>query len=122
MNELTLHLDLDSHIRASKGLLHGPAGACLLKKLFNVSDEIYNACYYHTMGRENMTILEKIVFMADYIEPSRNFEGIEEIRKMAYEDLEQSMVLAIDSTLKYLMKTNKKIYYKTIITRNFYLK
>ena len=122
MNELTLHLDLDSHIRSSKALLHALAGACYLKKTFNISEDVFNACFYHTMGRENMSVLEKVIFMADYIEPSREFEGIEEIRSLAYEDIDASIVKAIDSTLKYLMETNKKIYYKTVLTRNFYLK
>lgn len=122
MNELTLHLDMDSHIRSKEALLHGPAGACLLKKLFNISEDIYNACYYHTMGRENMTMLEKIIFIADYIEPSRNFKGVEEIRRLAYEDLDRAIVVAINSTLDFLVKNNKRIYYKTILTRNFYIK
>jgi HD superfamily phosphohydrolase YqeK len=74
------------------------------------------------MGRENMTALEKVIFMADYIEPSREFEGIEEIRELAYKDIDTAIVKAIDSTLKYLIETNKKIYYKTVFTRNFYLK
>lgn len=122
MNELTLHLDLDDHIRSSKALLHALAGACYLKKTFNIAEDIYNACFYHTMGRPDMTVLEKVVFMADYIEPNRDFEGIEEIRALAYEDIDQAIVKAIDSTLTHLMKTNKKIYYKTVLTRNFYLK
>lgn len=122
MNELTLHLDLDDHIRSSKALLHALAGACYLKKTFNISEDVYNACFYHTMGRPDMTVLEKVIFMADYIEPSREFDGIEEIRELAYKDIDTAIVKAIDSTLKYLIKTNKKIYYKTVFTRNFYLK
>ena len=122
MNELTLHLELDDHIRSSKALLHALAGACYLKKTFNISEDVFNACFYHTMGRENMTALEKVIFMADYIEPSRDFDGIEEIRQLAYEDIDAAIVKAIDSTLKYLIETNKKIYYKTVFTRNFYLK
>ena len=122
MNELTLHLELDDHIRSSKALLHALAGACYLKKTFNISEDVFNACFYHTMGRENMTALEKVIFMADYIEPSREFEGIEEIRELVYKDIDTAIVKAIDSTLKYLIETNKKIYYKTVFTRNFYLK
>lgn len=121
MNELTLHLELDDHIRSSKALLHALAGACYLKKTFDISEDVYNACFYHTMGRPDMTVLEKVIFMADYIEPSRNFEGINEIRKLAYEDVDASIVKAINSTLDFLVKNNKKIYYKTVITRNFYI-
>lgn len=121
MNELTLHLTLDDHIRSSKALLHALAGACYLKKTFDISEDIYNACFYHTMGRPDMTVLEKVIFMADYIEPSREFDGIEEIRELAYKDIDKAIVKAIDSTLKYLIETNKKIYYKTVLTRNFYI-
>ncbi len=122
MNELTLHLDLDDHIRSSKALLHALAGACWLKKTFNIDEDVYNACFYHTMGRPDMSLLEKVVFVADFIEPGRNFEGIDEIRSLAYKDIDVSIVKEIDSTLEFLMRNNKKIYYKTVLTRNFYLK
>lgn len=121
MNELTLHLELDDHIRSSKALLHALAGACYLKKTFDISDDIYNACFYHTMGRPDMSMFEKVIFMADYIEPGRNFEGIDEIRALTYEDIDLSIVKAINSTLAFLIKNNKKIYYKTVLTRNFYI-
>lgn len=121
MNEYTIDLDLDSFIRSSSSLLHGPAGACMMRKFFNIKEDIFNACFYHTTGRENMSVTEKTVFLADYIEPGRRFPGIEEIRRLAFKDIDTAVVKAIDSTLSFLIRNNRKIYYKTVNARNFYI-
>ena len=122
MISLTKGVDLEPMVFESKNLLHGPAGAVLAKKHFDITDDIFDACFYHTVGKENMTLLTKIIFLADMIEPSRNFEGVEEIRKLAFEDVDRAVVLAIDTTLKFLVKKGAKIYPGTIKARNFLIK
>ena len=75
------HLTFDDakHMLGSRALLHGPAGSVLAKTAFGIDDEeIRGAIYYHTTGRVGMTLLEKIVFLADYIEPNRDFPGVED--------------------------------------------
>ena len=121
MNALAENIELGDDIRASKAMMHAIAGACLARKLFDIPDEVYYACYYHTTGRENMTCLEKIVFLADMIEPSREFTGLEEIRALSKTDLNKAVLASLNSTIRHLVKTDKKIHYPSIKTRNFLL-
>jgi predicted HD superfamily hydrolase involved in NAD metabolism len=100
-------------------LLHAPVGSVLVKKEAGVTDEeILSAIYYHTTGNEKMTTLEKVVFLADYIEPNRQFPGVEEVRKTAQNSLEQACLMAVRNTIHFLMKQNQKIYPLTIMTYN----
>lgn len=81
-------------------LLHAKTGAELARELFNVSDEVYNAIRWHTTGKADMTLLEKIIYMADYIEPNRDFEGVDELRRLAYLDLDAAMALGLEMSLE----------------------
>ena len=119
MNTLTENLDIDSYMRSSKALLHGPAGAVLAKKTFNIDKETYSAIFYHTTGKEDMTLTEKIVFVSDMAEPSRTFEGIENLRQIMLKDIDDAVVEAADLTLKYLIENKKNIYPLTVISRNY---
>ena len=81
-------------------LLHAVTGAALARDLFGVSDEIYSAIRYHTTGKPDMTLLEKILYLADYIEPTRDFEGVELLRELAYKDLDKTMLTALSMSLQ----------------------
>ena len=77
-------------------VLHGPASVYVSRTVFCINDEeILSAVRYHVTGRESMTLMEKIIFIADYIEPSRKFKGIEEIRALAYDDLDGAVLIII---------------------------
>ncbi|MQR95497.1 bis(5'-nucleosyl)-tetraphosphatase (symmetrical) YqeK [Fictibacillus phosphorivorans] len=92
-------------------VLHAPVGAYLVKKEVGITDEdILRAIYYHTTGNGAMTLLEKVIFLADYIEPNRNFPGVESVREMAENDLDQACLMAVRNTITFLMKQNQKIY------------
>ena len=121
MNELAKDIELGEDIRSSKAMMHAVAGAQLVDKLFDIPEEVYFACYYHTTGREKMTTLEKIVFLSDMIEPSREFTGLEEIRALAKTDLNRAVLASLNSTIRHLVETDKKIHYPSIKTRNFLL-
>ena len=70
-------LRLDKYVLSSKALLHGPVGSILCETKYGIDDkDIKSAIFYHTTGRTNMTLLEKIIVLADYIEPSRDFPGV----------------------------------------------
>ena len=84
----------------SSKLLHSKTGAMLAQDRFGVSDRVRDAIYWHTTGRPDMTLLEKIIYMADYIEPNRNFEGVDELRKLAYEDLDKAMILGLEMSIE----------------------
>jgi predicted HD superfamily hydrolase involved in NAD metabolism len=116
VKEQGLPLDL---LQYGNEILHAPVGAFLVKKEAGIKDDsILSAIYYHTTGNENMTTLEKIIFLADYIEPHRKFPGVEEVREMAIEDLEKACLMAVKNTISFLMKQNQKIYPLTIATYN----
>ena len=103
-------------------LLHGLAGAIIGHDLMDIDDEdILNAARYHTTGRVNMSVLEKIVFLADYIEPGRSFPGVEELREMAFLNLDKGVLLAFDSTIKHVVNGGKLLHTDTIISRNYLL-
>ena len=80
-------------------LLHAVTGAALSKDMFGISDEIYSAIRYHTTGKPDMTLLEKIIYLADYIEPTRDFEGVEALREAVYEDIDKGLSLAFEMSL-----------------------
>lgn len=103
-------------------LVHAPLAAKIARDKYAIKDQdILNAISYHTTGRENMSLLEKIVFMGDYIEPSRDFRGIEEIRKLAFDDLDGSLILAIDTNIRFLLERGKLISLDSIKARNYLL-
>ncbi|WP_426348963.1 bis(5'-nucleosyl)-tetraphosphatase (symmetrical) YqeK [Alloiococcus sp. CFN-8] len=103
-------------------LLHGLAGAIIGRDKMGIEDEeILNAARYHTTGRVNMSKLEKIVFLADYIEPGRDFPGVEELREMAFLNLDKGVLLAFDSTIKHVVNGGKLLHTDTIISRNYIL-
>lgn len=103
-------------------LIHPYIGAKIASSKYNIVDQdILNAIKYHTTGRKNMSMLEKIIFMADFIEPNRNFEGIEDIRSLTFKDIDRSMILAMDNTLKYIINKGFLIHPSTIETRNSFI-
>ncbi|WP_286816505.1 bis(5'-nucleosyl)-tetraphosphatase (symmetrical) YqeK [Bacteroides sp. Phil13] len=111
-------------------LLHAKAGAILARDKYGIENEdILNAITYHTTGRPGMTSLEKIIFVADYIEPNRTvIPGLDIIRQEAYVDLDHTVYLILVNTLKYLKATKDKSdidtmtvasydYYKNIMSK-----
>lgn len=111
---------LDEYMKQNLELIHGYLGAKIAEKRYKVKNkEILNAIKYHTTGREDMTLLEKIIYIADYIEPGRNFDGVEEIRQMAFKDIDKSIIMAMDKTIKFLIDNKNLIHRRTIEARNY---
>lgn len=103
-------------------LLHAKAGAVLAREKYGIEDEdILNAIKYHTTGRPNMSRLEKILYIADYIEPYRKHaSNLNQIRNMAYQDLDNTLLKILGDTLSYLMSTDGQIDPMTKETYNYY--
>jgi len=100
-------------------LWHAPVGAYLVEKEAGITDrEVLNAIRYHTSGRANMTLLEKVIYLADYIEPGRHFPGVDEVREMAKENLDRALIKAVQNTILFLMKKNQTVYPETVFTYN----
>lgn len=111
---------LDDFMRHNTELIHGPLGAKIAKKKYGIKDkEILGSIKYHTTGKENMTLLEKVIYISDYIEPKRNFPGVEEVRDLAFIDLDKSIIMAMDKTIKFLIHNKKLIHSRTIGARNY---
>jgi predicted HD superfamily hydrolase involved in NAD metabolism len=100
-------------------LWHGPVASIKIEEEFGITDdEIKSAIYYHTTGRANMSDLELIVFIADYIEPGRSFPGLEEVRNMAKHDLIRTAWMISRNTINYLMEKQNGIYPDTFHAYN----
>ena len=99
--------------------LHGIIGAIIAKETYHFTDDMFNAVYYHTAGRPGMSNLEKIVYLADKIEPGKNYEGIEVERKLAYQDLDQAVILCLKTKIAKLTKEGKFIHPNTIDTLDY---
>ncbi|MGI6514345.1 MAG: bis(5'-nucleosyl)-tetraphosphatase (symmetrical) YqeK [Syntrophomonadales bacterium] len=106
----------------SPDLLHATVGAFLLYRDHGVDDEeVLNAVRSHTLGRVGMTDLEKVLFLADLIEPGRDFPGIDSLRCLARRNLDRGMVRAIELTLHYCMDQGRLIHPRTVLVRNYLL-
>ena len=92
----------DALERENLKLTHAITGAALSREVFGVTDEVYGAIRWHTTGRPDMTLLEKLIYLADYIEPTRDFEGVEPLRALAYEDIDAAMALGLKMSLEEL--------------------
>jgi len=87
-------------------LLHSKTGAAFARDKFGICNEVYSAIYWHTTGRADMTLLEKIIYMADYIEPTRAFEGVDELRLLAYKDIDSALIKGLQMSLEELALKN----------------
>lgn len=85
-------------------LWHGPVGAMIAEKTFGVKNpDVLNAVRYHTTGRSGMSELEKIIYIADLLESGRDFPGIEALREIMYENLDEAMTACIAHSIRYLV-------------------
>jgi len=104
-------------------LWHAPVGSYLVEKEAGVTDpEILAAIRFHTSGRPGMTLLEKIIYLADYIEPGRHFPGVDEVRELARKNLDLALIKSIQNTIIFLLKKNQTVYPDTFYTYNDLLK
>lgn len=110
----------DTYETANVKLLHAKTGAALARDLFNISDRVYSAIRWHTTGKPDMTLLEKIIYMADYIEPNRDFPGVDRLRKLAYEDLDAAMALGLKMSLEDIRSYGAEPYEVTVSAYEWY--
>ncbi len=111
--------------------LHALTGARVAEIVFHAPSTVVNAIACHTTGRENMCLIDKLLFLADYIEPTRTFEDCLKVRKFFYEDcalsspqarLDATLILAFDLTIDSLLREGKPIHPTTVKSRNFLLR
>ena len=117
-----LEVELDEYELRNPALVHAKLGAETAKCRFGITDpEIINAIRWHTVGRPDMTLLEKIVFVADLTEPQRKFPDIEEIRKISKKDLDEAVFKCIEATIEVNKRRGFEVHpnaYEIILKKN----
>ncbi len=116
------NVPLDKILKKQPDLAHSFLGAALAKAEYGIKDEdIINAICYHTTGRADMSLLEKIIYIADYIEPNReSFPGLEKIRELAYTDIDKAVEYALHNTIDYNKEKNRIIHPLSITALEYY--
>lgn len=120
LREILVRNDLPQELlEADKELWHAFAGAIVIQQELGVTDpDLLQAVRYHTTGRQNMSLLEKVVCVADYIEPNRSFPGVEEIRERAEKNLEDALAFALGGTIAHLIEKSRPVYVLTLLAYN----
>lgn len=114
LNGYVKQLGLGTSYINNCNLAHGKIAAIIMERDFNIVDQdIINAVRFHTTGRANMSKLEKIIYLADAIEPNRCYAGIDELRSLAYENLDKACFLSLKNTIAYI---NRKGLYLDVDT------
>ena len=113
---------LDELEQKALKLLHSKTGAAIARDVFGVEDAVYDAILYHTTGKPDMTRLEKIIYLADYIEPTRDFPGVDELRKTVYEDMDKGLLMGLTMTIQEMEEMGNPVHHLTRDARDYLLK
>ena len=89
--------------------LHALTGALVAERIFGENDAVVSAIRHHTTGKADMSLLEKIIYVADYMEPNRDFPGVEELRRLAFSDLDAALKLGLEMTLEHLKSQGAEV-------------
>lgn len=112
-------LKVDPVSLAEPRLLHAPAGAALVADHLDIQDrEILDAVAYHTTGCAGMMPLSRIIYLADCIEPNRSYRGVDKLRRLAFQDLDRALLLAVDWTIMSVIRRKILLHPMTIEFRN----
>ncbi|MCK9478374.1 MAG: bis(5'-nucleosyl)-tetraphosphatase (symmetrical) YqeK [Firmicutes bacterium] len=113
-------LALDEVMLSEQKLIHARLGAEYAKRIFGIKDdEIYDAVYYHTTAKANMPLLTKIIYVADFIEPNRTFECVDEVRAKALENLDLAILDGLDYTINKMVFKKRMLHPETVNARNY---
>ncbi|MBQ6857949.1 MAG: bis(5'-nucleosyl)-tetraphosphatase (symmetrical) YqeK [Clostridia bacterium] len=116
------HEDIDPVMKESKALMHAVAGRCLARDVYGVEDEaVLRAIRWHTTGHADMTGLEKIIYLADMIEPNRKpFPGLDMLRELCMKDLDEAMHAALLMSLEHVKEQGKTLHPDTLAALTYY--
>jgi nicotinate-nucleotide adenylyltransferase len=89
--------------------LHALTGSVVAEQLFGENEAVVQAIRHHTTGKANMNLLEKIIYVADYMEPNRDFPGVEKLRELAFSDLDEALKFGLTMTLNYLNQQGSEV-------------
>ena len=100
---------LDAFFTKNPKILHAYTGSLVAERIFGENEAVVDAIRWHTTGKADMTLLQKIIYLADYIEPNRDFPGVEKLRELAFEDLDKAMILGLETTLAHLKNQGSEV-------------
>ena len=103
-------ISLDEWELNGSKLLHARTGAALASTVFGERAEVVDAIRWHTTGKPDMTLLEKVIYLADYVEPNRNFEGVEEVRTLAWQDLDKAVMRGLAMTVAEIEAEDRPVH------------
>ncbi len=110
---------LDELEKKALKLLHAKTGAALARDVFGVDDEVYNAILWHTTGKPDMTVLEKVIYLADFIEPTRDFPGVDTLREAVWQDLDRGLLMGLEMTVEEMEEMGNPIHVNTLRARDY---
>jgi predicted HD superfamily hydrolase involved in NAD metabolism len=109
-------------LQYGNAIWHGLIGASFVERELGITDEeILQAIRVHTTGAAQMSLLDKIIYVADYIEPNRSFPGVQDAREIALLDLDEAVAFETKRTLAHLIEQEQQIYPKSIETYNHWV-
>ena len=110
---------LDTFSRAFPKTLHALTGSLVAQRIFGENENVVSAICHHTTGRADMTRLEKIIYIADYVERNRDFPGVEEMRAMAYTDLDRAVLMGLESAVAHVKRQGQGLAPATLEALEF---
>lgn len=120
LNVYVRELKLDKKYLDNSNLAHGKVAALIMKKDYDITDEdIINAVSFHTTGRSGMSMLERIIYIADAVEPNRKYPGVEEIRNMAFKDINKACLMSMERTVSYVNENGDYLDQDTLEARDY---
>lgn len=123
LNYYVKHLELDKKYYNNRNLAHGKIAAIIMKRDYEIDDDdIINAVSFHTTGRPGMSLLEKIIYIADAIEPNRNYPGVDQLRRAAECDIDEACLLSLTRTIGYVESQGNFLDTDTLDARDYFEK
>lgn len=120
LNMYVRQLGLDAVYLDNPNLAHGPVASVIMKRDYHISDPaLVYAVRYHTTGRAGMSLLEKVLYLADAIEPGREYPGVERARQLAEESLDKACLFSMERSITYIKQRGLFLHEDTINARNY---
>ena len=121
LNYHVKHLELDKKYMDNPNLAHGKIAAEMIQRDFDITDEdVINAVSYHTTGRPNMSLLEKVIYIADAVEPNRSYPGVNDLRRVVKEDLDKAILMSLSRTIDYVSSEGNYLDEDTVRAKEYF--
>ena len=113
-------VSIDSSLLNEPKLLHAVTGAIVAVRDFSVPEHIAGSIRWHTTGKPDMSMLEKIIYLADYIEETRDFDGVELLRKLSFTDIDMAMTYGLEMSINYVRAGGREPHHDSVSAYEYY--